>query len=206
MRRKLVLVLFGLAAAVSTGCRSYRLEPPAGMAEVDRYSSGARMKASDNVGLNLRVFGNVRGGSLAFWSEDLVRKLALRGYTLESQTPAKSKNGVVGTRFDFSYVPPATDDPPKKFYTVVLFPTDKHVFALQLAGDDARRSTWAPRIDDIVDDLVVRGCNKPWTGICKGPQPSKLSTSAPPAAPAKPAGGAPAADAPAGEAAAKTAG
>lgn len=154
------------------GCRSYKLEPPAGFAEVNAGNYGARMKSGDDVGLNLAVFDNVEGGTLEFWSADLVKKLARRGYTLEGQQAARSKNGVVGTRFDFSYDPPGTEA--HKFYSVVLFVSDENVVALQLAGEAALRSTYMAKVDGIAGDTVVRGC-KSWTHVCDGPQPAKIA-------------------------------
>ncbi len=165
------------------GCRSFDLEPPAGFAEVNAGKYGARMKAGDDVGLNLAVFDNVDGGTLQFWSVDLVKKLARRGYTLEGQQPARSKNGVMGTRFDFSYQPPGTEA--HKFYSVVLFVSDANVVALQLAGEAALRSTYMSKVDGIASDTVVRGCRS-WTRVCDGPQPDKLT--APASAPAAAAG------------------
>ncbi len=179
------LLVVGLGAG---GCRKYRLEPPAGLAQVDADDYGARMKAGDDVGLNLRVFDNVEGGTLGFWGEDLIKKLGKRGYALVGQKPVASKNGVAGTRFDFDYTPPGTDA--AKFYTAVLFVSDAAVVVVQIAGDDARRGHWAPRVDAIAADTVVRGC-KAGSKTCNGPQPGKLVSP-----PADPIVGIPAEDAP----------
>ena len=175
MRRVMMGMMIGLGVLLS-GCNSYRLKPPEGFAEVDKDDYGARMKAGDDVGLSLKVFDNVRGGTLTFWSEDLVKKLGKRGYQLVGQSEAKSKNGVAGTRFDFAYTQPGSTV--KKFYTAVLFVSDENVVVVQIAGDDAKRATYATRIGDIADATAVRGC-KSWTKICHGPQPGKL-TSPPP--------------------------
>jgi hypothetical protein len=175
--KRLILSLSFLALAGAAGCNAYRLEPPKGFAEVDQDRHVLRMKSGDDVGLNLRVFPNVDGGTLDFWSEDLVRKLGKRGYVLVSQSPARSKNRVDGTRFDFSYVVPGTESE-KKFFSVVLFVTDAHVFALQLAGDDELRARHLAAFDAIAKDTKVRGC-KAWTDVCHGPQPGKLSTPPP---------------------------
>jgi hypothetical protein len=178
MRRiTLILGLFAATLAVG-GCRKYKLEPPTGFAQVDDDDDGARMKAGDDVGLNLRVFDNVDGGTLEFWAEDLVKKLGRRGYALVGQTAVKSKNGVVGTRFDFDYTAPGTTE--KKFYSASLFVSDSSVVVVQLAGDEARRAAWAPKLDGIAAQTVVRGC-KPGKKTCKGPQPGKLTS--PPADP-----------------------
>ncbi|MCA9635079.1 MAG: hypothetical protein KC420_03485, partial [Myxococcales bacterium] len=178
-------LLIAAGVALLSACAPFKLEPPDGFVEVHRYSSEARMKAQDNVGLSLRVFKNVRGGTLGYWAADLVEKLGLRGYTLVSQTPARSRNGVVGTRFDFDYTAQGSDAP--KFYTAVLFVTDERKFVLQVAGDKAKEAAYKARIDEIVGELKVRGC-KVASKICKGPQPPRLSTGGAPQIPA-PAGG-----------------
>jgi hypothetical protein len=184
MRR---IVFTSVLFAALTGCNAYRLEPPKGFAEVDQDRSGTRMKAGDDVGLNLRVFPNVDGGTLQFWGEDLVRKLGNRGYVLVAQSAAKSKNRVAGTRFDFTYAVPGTETE-KKFYSVVLFVTDEHVFALQLAGDDTLRARHLASFDTIASATKVRGC-KSWKDTCHGPQPGTLKTVAPDTAIAEKADG-----------------
>jgi hypothetical protein len=166
-----------LACAALSGCNAYRLEPPTGFARVDEDRTGTRLKAADDVGLNLRVFPNVDGGTLQFWSEDLVNKLGRRGYVLVGQSEARSKNRVAGTRFDFTYTTPGTESE-KKFYSVVLFVTDEHVFALQLAGDEELRARHLATFDAIAKDTKVRGC-KSWKDTCHGPQPGKLATEPP---------------------------
>jgi hypothetical protein len=178
MRRITLIVGLCAASLWMGGCRKYKLEPPTGFAQVDDDVDGARMKAGDDVGLNLRVFDNVDGGTLTFWSEDLVKKLGKRGYSLVGQNPIKSKNGVQGTRFDFDYTAPGSAT--KKFYSASLFVSDSSVVVVQLAGDDARRSSWAPKFDGIAAKTVVRGC-KLGKATCKGPQPPKLAS--PPADP-----------------------
>ncbi len=185
LKLPLVGALFlGLGAAFSTGCAKYKIEPPTDFVEVHAYSSEVRMKAQDNVGLNLRAFKNVRGGSLSFWGSDMVDKLSDRGYRLVAQSPARSKNGVVGTRFDFDYTPQGKDTP--KFYIAVLFVTDDYRFVLQVAGDKSREAAYAGRVDDIAGDIKVRGCAVA-SKICKGPQPPPLTRSGPPG-PKGPAG------------------
>jgi len=177
-------LFLGLTAAFSTGCSKYKIKPPTDFVEVHAYSSEVRMKAQDNVGLNLRAFGNVRGGSLSYWGSDMVDKLSDRGYRLVAQAPARSKNGVVGTRFDFDYTPQGKDTP--KFYIAVLFVTDEYRFVLQVAGDKAREAAYTGRIDEITGELKVRGCALA-SKICKGPQPPQLRRSGP-AGPKGPAG------------------
>ncbi len=178
MRRLTLMISLAALALSMTACRSFKLEPPEGFAQVDDDKYGARMKAGDDVGLNLRVFDNVEGGTLGFWSEDLVKKLGKRGYALVGQNAVTSRNGVVGTRFDFDYTPPGTTA--KKFYAAVLFVSDANVVVVQLAGDEARRSHWAPKIDGIAGETIVRGC-KLGKKTCRGPQPGKLTS--PPADP-----------------------
>ena len=176
--RLLPLTLLPLLAA-APACATYKLDPPEGFVEVSAYKREVRMKAQDNVGLKLVVFNNVRGGTLGYWGADLVQKLAPRGYTLTGQAPARSKNGVVGTRFDFDYTPPGSDE--TKFYTAVVFPTDEHLFVLDLAGDKAHAASYSARVDEIVGELKVRGC-KVASKVCKGPQPPRLATPTPVAA------------------------
>jgi hypothetical protein len=121
-----------LAAALLPACAAYKIEPPAGFAVVSEHGWETRMKAQDNVGLSVRRFENVKGGTLAFWGADLVKKLGTRGYVLKAQSAVKTGNGKTGTRFDFDYVTYDTEIP--KFYSVVLVVTDKHKIVLQVAG------------------------------------------------------------------------
>lgn len=171
------ILLPALAMLGSVGCAAYTLDPPAGFAEVYREDDGAHMKANNDVGLRVHVFDNFRGGTLAFWSQDLVEKLGSRGYTLVGQTPATSKNGVEGTRFDFDYTPVGRAEAPR-FYSVVLFVTDEHRVVMGVAGRDEYESRYSAELDAIVADLKVRGC-KVASKICKGPQPDRLSTPEP---------------------------
>lgn len=177
LRHSLGLTLAPALLALCAGCNAYRLEPPAGFAQVYADDYSAHMKANNNVGLKVQVFDNVEGGTLTFWSRDMVEKLGKRGYTLIDQKPAETKNGVVGTRFDFTYTPVGDAEPPR-FYTAVLFVSDKHKVVLQLAGLESYKPQYAAEIDGILADLKVRGC-KVKTKACKGPQPEKLSTPAP---------------------------
>lgn len=164
------------AATLTAGCKPYKIAPPPGFARVGEDESGVRMKGSDEVGLNLRVYDNVRGGTLAYWSEDLVHKLGERGYTLQAQTPVESDNGVAGTRFDFAYRAPESDTP--KFFTTLLFVTDQHKVIVQLAGDAEHQGRIAAQVDAIAKETKVRGC-RAWTDICDGPQPPRLATPSP---------------------------
>jgi hypothetical protein len=175
--RRIILTLAPALLALAAGCNAYRLEPPAGFAQVYADDYGAHMKANNNVGLKIRVFDNVEGGTLTFWSRDLVEKLGKRDYHLVAQTPTETKNGVVGTRFDFAYTPVGEAEPPR-FYSAVLFVSDKHIVVLQLAGLEEHKTQYGGEIDGILAELKVRGC-KVRTKACKGPQPEKLSTPAP---------------------------
>jgi hypothetical protein len=191
--RRIIFTLAPVLLALAAGCNAYRLDPPAGFAQVYADDGGAHMKANNNVGLKIRVFDNVEGGTLAFWSRDLVEKLGKRSYQLLGQTPAETKNGVVGTRFDFAYTPVGEGEPPR-FYTAVLFVSDAHIVVLQLAGLEAYKPQYAAQVDGILAELKVRGC-KVRTKACKGPQPERLATPASEqaaAAPAEPAEAAPA--------------
>ena len=92
----------GLGLLVSTGCASsFKLkDAPPGFIEVSssKYDGDAelRMKAPDNVGLNITTFANYRGGTLPLWAEDMIKKLSDRGYVLQGQEAVKSGNGVEG--------------------------------------------------------------------------------------------------------------
>lgn len=178
-----VAVLLGFAT-LGTGCSSFKLkDTPTGFAEVDRDERGyaeLRAKAGDDVGLRIVTFGNVRGGSLPYWSKDLVEKLGNRSYVLQGHAPARSANGVAGTRFDFTYDPPGEAGP--KFYSVVLFTSDAYRVVIQMAGDQAKAQAHRAELDEVARTIRVRGC-RTGSSICKGPQPSGLD-SAPPSAPA----------------------
>ena len=165
--------LLGLALLALPACAAYKLEPPLGFAVVSENDWQTRMKAQDNVGLTLQRFENVKGGTLAFWAADLVKKLGNRNYTLVSQSEVETKNGQTGTRFDFDYETYDTAIP--KFYTAVLVVTDEEKIVLQVAGDAAHATTYRARIPEILRELKVRGC-KVRSKICHGAQPPKLST------------------------------
>ena len=181
--KSLVLGALALSSLGLGGCKPYKLEPPAGFAEVDAWDYGARMKGAGDVGLNVAVFENNKGGTLAFWSADLVHKLGERGYVLDRQTEAKSKNGVTGTRFDFRYTPVGEEQ--ERFYSAVLFVTDEYRVVVQVAGGADQVAQYSQQIDQIARATKARGC-KPFKKTCKGPQPDALST--PPPKPAAPDG------------------
>jgi hypothetical protein len=170
------LATLALALTALSGCAAYKIEPPAGFVVVNEHDWETRMKAQDNVGLSVRRFDNVKGGTLGFWATDLVKKLGNRGYTLKSQSAVKTKNGKVGTRFDFDYETYDTNVP--KFYTAVLVVTDKHKIVLQVAGGREHGATYSARVPEVLGQLKVRGC-KLGSKICGGPQPPPLSTPPP---------------------------
>ncbi len=174
-----LLSLAPLVLALTSGCASFKLEdPPPGFIEVsasDWDGDGElRMKAPDNVGLNITSFENSRGGTLPLWSTDMVKKLAARGYTLESQTAVKSRNGVEGTRFEFSYTPRGADDAQEKFYTAVLFVTDDWQVVVQMAGNAELEADHAGDVDEILEEIKIRGC-KVGSKVCKAGQPPSLA-------------------------------
>ena len=182
-----------LAAASLTACKSYKIEPPLGFVEVSSNSWETRMKAQDAVGLRAPRSDNVRGGPLGPWPADLVTNPGKRGYVLVGQGPASSKNRQEGTRFDFEYTAPGTEE--AKFYTVVLFVTDAYKFTLELAGDKQHAKSYSGRIAEIAGELKISGC-KSGSKICGGPQPPKLQSPPPAPIPGLPEPDAPAAAAP----------
>ena len=168
--RRLGFLLTSCALFAAAGCNAYRLEPPSGFAEVNKRRDGAQMIAGDKVGLNVQVLGNVRGGTLSFWGTELVNKLGDRGYALEGQAPVKSKNGVAGTRFDFAYTNP---DGEEKFYSAILFTTNKHRVVVQVAGDAEHANRYRTQLDTIAGDTIARGCRAK-ENLCRSAQPPKL--------------------------------
>jgi hypothetical protein len=189
MMNRSVPMLAAAAALCLTACASFKLkDPPEGFAVVSSYEGDGgylRAKARDNVGLNIVTYPNVEGGTLVYWSGDLVEKLGRRGYELVSQKAVRAKNGVQGTRFDFRYTPPG--EASEKFYTVVLYASDEHIVVAQLGGSWEYRSEHEPHAEAIAKDLKIRGC-KAGSKVCKGPQPSPLQTKKP-EDPAKPSPG-----------------
>jgi hypothetical protein len=180
--RNLGLALgLGVLALGSAGCNKHFKvsNPPEGFVEVNRSSYLARYKALDNVGMNVRAFDNHEGGTMAYWSGDLLKKLAERGYTKTGEGTLKSANGVTGQRYDFDYAPPggpiaeseAPDDASgdatssesteglasaPKFYTVVLFVTKKNIVVVELAGDSSLAGDYRQRVGDVAKELRVK--------------------------------------------------
>jgi hypothetical protein len=170
----------GTGLLASSGCASFKLKnPPPGFIEVSAEDYGGeaelRMKAPDNVGLNITTFSNRRGGTLAIWADDMITKLTARGYLLQRQEAVKSRNQVAGTRFDFSYTPPGADGE-QKFYTAVLFVTDGWQVVVQLAGKTELEAAHGEDLDRILADIKIRGC-KVGSKVCKSPQPKQFDTS-----------------------------
>lgn len=177
--KTLSLIAVGVGLLAASGCASFKLkDPPPGFIEVssDAYGGEAelRMKAPDNVGLNITTFSNRRGGTLAIWAQDMITKLSARGYELQRQEPVKSGNGREGTRFDFSYTPPGADGE-EKFYTAVLFVTDAWQVVVQLAGKSELSSVHGEDLDRILDHIKIRGC-KVGSKVCKSGQPRQFET------------------------------
>lgn len=169
--------ILGVCAAMTLPCcAAYKLEPPPGFVLVSGSTYETRLKAQDNVGINVQRFANNKGGTLAYWASDLVTKLGKRGYVLTGQAAVETKNGREGTRFDFDYTIPGTDKP--KFYSVSLFVTDKYKVVVQVAGDKQFGAAYAARNQEVLGELVLRGC-KVGSKICGAPQPGKLQTPAP---------------------------
>lgn len=159
------------ALGLVTGCSSpLRYDAPKGFAEATRDWRSIHYKASDNVGLKLLLFDNVEGGTLDYWSADLVRKLGARGYALRDQSALRSGNHVVGTRFDFAF---ARDGEAPQFLVVNLFVTDEFLYVAQLAGDAPLLERYDARIPEIAAALVAKGC-KARSDVCNGPQPPAL--------------------------------
>lgn len=177
------LGLLGLSTA--TGCASFKLkDAPPGFIEVSssKWDGDAelRMKAPDNVGLNITSFSNYRGGTLPLWAEDMIKKFAERGYVLLKQEPVKSGNGVAGTRFDFAYQPPGTDEG-VKFYTSVLFVTDDWIVVVQIAGKQELSANHTQDLAGILAKIKIRGC-KAGSKVCKAGQPRQFEIGQPPVA------------------------
>ena len=85
------LVMVGLLIPAVSGCNAYRMKTPSGFAQVEADDHGAHFKGRNNVGLRVATFHNVKGGTLEFWSEDLVRKLPPSPRTA-SRAPASTSS------------------------------------------------------------------------------------------------------------------
>ena len=94
MRTHWNTALAALAALTCLGCGggSFKLtDSPQNFAVVSGDGeSHLRAKARDNVGLNIATFANVEGGTLEYWTSELVEKLGRRGYQLLAVKAAQS--------------------------------------------------------------------------------------------------------------------
>lgn len=156
--------VLGSLLLLASGCfTTLRYEAPEGFALANRDWRSAHYKTSDNVGLKVLVFDNVEGGTLEYWSTDLVRKLTARHYTLRGQAPVKSGNGRPGTRFEFVLEEPGESP---KFLVVHLLVTDDFIYVAQVAGE----ADLLPRVralgPALVAGLEVRGC-KTRDSVCR---------------------------------------
>jgi hypothetical protein len=163
MRTFILAPLLALSC-LGTGCAAYKMKTPTGFARVSETKHMVHYKGRDDVGLNVRVFGNVDGGTLSFWTDDLTDKLSRRGYNLERATELTSKNGVPGQRLDFTYAP---DESTNKSYSVVVFATDAHRVVVQLAGDPEPQAKHGKKLDQVASQMKIRGC-KVRSEICRG--------------------------------------
>jgi len=177
-------LLLGLSVVASTGCApSFKLkQAPPGFIEVNSYTDSdgeaeLRMKAPDNVGINITTESNFRGGTLALWADDMVRKLGERGYVLLRQEAVESKNGVEGTRFDFRYNPPGGDGH-ERFYTAVLYVTDEWRVIAQLAGRIELEADHQTDLEQILGEIKITGC-KIASKVCNTGQPRRYETGQP---------------------------
>ena len=114
---------------------------------------------------------------MSLWADDLVRKLSERNYALLRQSAVKSRNGIPGTRFDFAYTPPGTDNG-ERFYTAVLFVTDEWRVIVQLAGKVELEASHQKDLDQILAKIRVTGC-KVGSKVCKSVQPRSFETAEP---------------------------
>ena len=181
--RCLPALVLGFGVLAGTGCApSFKLEDaPPGFIEVNSYTSMGeaelRMKAPDNVGINITTESNFRGGTLALWADDMLRKLGERGYVLLRQEAVKSANGIEGTRFDFSYNPPGGDGH-ERFYTAVLFVTDEWRVIVQIAGRTELQADHQGDLQQVLQTIKIGGC-KLGSKVCNSGQPRSFDTAAP---------------------------
>jgi hypothetical protein len=157
-----IMAAIAATLSFSSGCaKPFKVsEVPDGFVEVNAYDWNARYKALDNVGMRVHAFENHKGGTLAYWSKDMTNKLAQRGYTKTGEAQTKSANGIQGQVLHFDYTPPGQKDaegePRLKFYSTVLFVTEKHRVVLEFAGDSEYAGEYRNRIDAVAQTLKVR--------------------------------------------------
>lgn len=178
IRKPTIYALLAGLCLSSSACASFKLKnTPPGFIEVSSSSwegeAELRMKAPDNVGINVTTETNFRGGTLVLWAEDMISKLSERGYVLQRQEEVKSKNGVPGTRFDFAYEPPGEEQ--ARFYTAVLFVTDEWRVIVQVAGLASLEAEHQEDLQQLVREIKISGC-KLGSKVCKSPQPRRFET------------------------------
>ena len=128
-----------------------------GFVEVNKSDYLTRYKALDNVGMNVRNFDNHEGGTMTYWSGDLLKKLADREYVHVQSADVATGNGVKGQRHDFDYTPRGEGPHIKpKFYTALLFVTKKNIVVVELAGDAELADEYRKRIPEITAAIKVR--------------------------------------------------
>jgi hypothetical protein len=156
MRISLALASLLTLSSLGSGCAAYQMDTPTGFALVSENKQMAHYKGGDDVGLNVRVFGNVKGGTLDFWGNDLVTKLGRRGYTLDHTAAVTSRNGVAGRRLDFTYAPDQhAGKQTLKAYSVVLFATEDHRVIVQLAGDPKAQANHRKTLDHLASQIKI---------------------------------------------------
>ena len=178
IRNSMIYALLAGLCLSSAACSSFKLKnTPPGFIEVSSSNwdneGQLRMKAPDNVGINVTTESNFRGGTLVLWAEDMISKLSERGYVLQRQEEVKSKNGVPGTRFDFSYQPPGEEQ--ARFYTAVLFVSDEWRVIVQVAGLASLEAEHQDDLQQLIREIKVSGC-KLGSKVCKSPQPRRFET------------------------------
>ncbi len=162
LKPKSTLLALVAASTLSAGCAApFKVsEVPDGFVEVNAYDWNARYKALDNVGMRVHAFENHKGGKLDYWVADLINKLAQRGYTKTGEGQTKSANGVDGRIVHFDYTPAGQKDakgePMLKFYSAVLFVTEKHRVVLEFAGDAGYAADYRARIEGVAQTVKVR--------------------------------------------------
>ena len=160
--KKLLSAAVMATLMLSTGCaKPFKVtEVPDGFVEVNAYDWNARYKALDNVGMRVHAFQNHKGGTLEYWASDMTNKLAQRGYTKTGEGQTKSSNGVPGKVLHFDYSPPGQKNPEGepvlKFYSTVLFVTEKHRVVLEFAGNVEYAGDYRNRIDGVAQTLKIR--------------------------------------------------
>ena len=161
------------AALLSGGCATTQAmrwhddRPPAGYVHASGYETSTlpvvRYKGAHQRGLKVHTFENPKGGTLAYWTRDLVEKLQERGYKLDSQSAITSANEVNGARLDFTYTPVAHEGEPvpeSSYYTALLFVSDEYRVVLQLAGPVEQANAGRSEAANLLSGLEIGGCKR----------------------------------------------